>query len=147
MAKARVIPAVVPCEKFYVFHMMSNTVIMYSFLSNTDCVVLCHGPVCQLCVSKEDELKESFKGKDMTYEQYEQLKKLSESHGQGPKEDDTDTKDSPDAARRRYCIPIYTTRLIRACVKCSQRKLHKKHCHHLGVHDLCYFLSSHFLFG
>lgn len=56
----------------------------------------------QLCVSKEEEVKESFKGKDMTYEQYEQLKRLNDSHGQGPKEDDTDTKDSADAARRRY---------------------------------------------
>lgn len=64
---------------------------------------------CQLCVSKEEELKESFKGKDMTYEQYEQLKKLNESHGQGPKEDATDTKDNPDAARRRYTVvTVYT---------------------------------------
>lgn len=55
----------------------------------------------QLCVSKEEEVKESFKGKDMTYEQYQQLKQLNDSHGQGPKEDETDTKDSADAAQRR----------------------------------------------
>lgn len=55
----------------------------------------------QLCVSKEEELKESFKGKDMNYEQYEQLKQLNDAHGQGPKEDTTDTKDTPEAAKRR----------------------------------------------
>lgn len=55
----------------------------------------------QLCVSKEEEMKESFKGKDMTYEQYEQLKQLNDSHGQGPKEDETDMKDTVDAAKRR----------------------------------------------
>lgn len=55
----------------------------------------------QLCVSKEEEVKESFKGKDMTYEQYQQLKQLNDSHGQGPKEDETDTKDNADAAKRR----------------------------------------------
>ncbi|CAM9199761.1 unnamed protein product [Laminaria digitata] len=54
-----------------------------------------------LCVSKEEEVKESFKGKDMTYEQYQQLKQLNDSHGQGPKEDETDTKDNADAAKRR----------------------------------------------
>eukprot|EP00903_Cladosiphon_okamuranus_P017674 g16275.t1 len=54
-----------------------------------------------LCVSKEEEMKESFKGKDMTYEQYEQLKQLNDSHGQGPKEDETDIKDTVDAAKRR----------------------------------------------
>ncbi len=52
-------------------------------------------------MSKEEEVKESFKGKDMTYEQYEQLKQLNESHGQGPKEDETDMKDTVDAAKRR----------------------------------------------
>lgn len=55
----------------------------------------------QLCVSKEEEVKESFKGKDMTYEQYQQLKQLNDSHGQGPKEDETDMKDTVDAAKRR----------------------------------------------
>ncbi|CAN0053782.1 unnamed protein product, partial [Ectocarpus fasciculatus] len=54
-----------------------------------------------LCVSKEEEVKESFKGKDMTYEQYQQLKQLNDSHGQGPKEDETDMKDTADAAKRR----------------------------------------------
>ncbi|CAM9674684.1 unnamed protein product, partial [Hapterophycus canaliculatus] len=54
-----------------------------------------------LCVSKEEEVKESFKGKDMTYEQYQQLKQLNDSHGQGPKEDETDMKDTVDAAKRR----------------------------------------------
>eukprot|EP00752_Nemacystus_decipiens_P003774 g3475.t1 len=54
-----------------------------------------------LCVSKEEEMKESFKGKDMTYEQYQQLKQLNDSHGQGPKEDETDMKDTVDAAKRR----------------------------------------------
>lgn len=58
-------------------------------------------PTNQLCVSKEEEVKESFKGKDMTYEQYEQLKQLNDSHGQGPKEDETDMKDTVDAAKRR----------------------------------------------
>lgn len=46
-------------------------------------------------------MKESFKGKDMTYEQYQQLKQLNDSHGQGPKEDETDMKDTVDAAKRR----------------------------------------------
>lgn len=59
----------------------------------------------QLCVSKEEEVKESFRGKDMTYEQYEQLKQLNEAHGQGPKEDTTDVQDSPDSAKRRRVEP------------------------------------------
>jgi len=32
----------------------------------------------------------------------EQLKQLNESHGQGPKEDETDMKDNVDAAKRRW---------------------------------------------
>lgn len=72
-------------------------------------VSLCILLLGKLCVSKEEELKESFKGKDMTYEQYEQLKTLNESHGQGPKEDDTDTKDSPDNARRRCLQSVRKT--------------------------------------
>lgn len=52
-------------------------------------------------MSKEEEVKESFRGKDMTYEQYQQLKQLNDSHKQGPKEDETDIKDSADAAKRR----------------------------------------------
>lgn len=55
-------------------------------------------------MSKEEEVKESFKGKDMTYDQYQQLKQLNDSHGQGPKEDDTDTQDTAEAAKRRYGI-------------------------------------------
>ncbi|CAM9409161.1 unnamed protein product [Ascophyllum nodosum] len=54
-----------------------------------------------LCVSKEEETKESFRGKDMTYDQFLQLKQLHDAHGQGAKEDNTDTKDTHDAARRR----------------------------------------------
>ncbi|CAM9295655.1 unnamed protein product, partial [Discosporangium mesarthrocarpum] len=54
-----------------------------------------------LCICKEDEMKESFRNKDTTYEQYQQLKQLSEAHGQGAKEDATDTPDSSAAAKRR----------------------------------------------
>jgi hypothetical protein len=53
-----------------------------------------------LSISREEATKEAFKDKDVTYEQYEKLQKIAESHGQGPKPDPLD-EDSPEAARRR----------------------------------------------
>lgn len=73
-------------------------------------------------MSKEEEVKESFKGKDMTYEQYEQLKQLNDSHGQGPKEDETDTKDTADAAKRRCVFSGCPGRgsSLSLCASCSE---------------------------
>lgn len=115
------------------------TAVVPLYVCNTYChIARYHGEACiyllrcfrapiginrvQLCVSKEEEVKESFKGKDMTYEQYEQLKQLNDSHGQGPKEDETDTKDTADAAKRR-CVfsgcPARGSSLL-SCASCLE---------------------------
>ncbi|CAM9732538.1 unnamed protein product, partial [Phaeothamnion confervicola] len=52
-------------------------------------------------VSAEEDKKESFRDKDMSYEQYQQLQKLAEAHGKGAKEDDSDKPDTHEAALRR----------------------------------------------
>lgn len=58
----------------------------------------------QLCSSSEEETKESFRNKEITYEQYLQLKELHNKHFEGSKDDETDIKDTNAAVRRRYAI-------------------------------------------
>ncbi len=57
-----------------------------------------------ITISHEEEVKESLKGKDISYEQYEQLKKLANTHGQESKEDPLDV-DTEEATRMR-CVKL-----------------------------------------
>eukprot|EP00953_Heterococcus_sp_UTEX-ZZ885_P039428 20210-Heterococcus_DN1.PRE.3 len=53
-----------------------------------------------LTISKDELQKEALKDKEITPDQYEQLQKIAESHGQGPKPDPYDA-DTSDAANTR----------------------------------------------
>ncbi len=57
-----------------------------------------------ITISHEEEVKESLKGKDISYDQYEQLKKLATTHGQESKEDILDA-DTEEATRIR-CVKL-----------------------------------------
>ncbi len=58
-----------------------------------------------ITISHEEEVKESLKGKDISYEQYEQLKNLANTHGQQDSKEDPLDVDTEDATRRR-CVKL-----------------------------------------
>lgn len=70
-----------------------------------------------IAISMEELQAEALRGKDMTQEQYQQLQKLQEAHGQGPKGDATDESDTTDAAMKR------ANKLVKAGVIEALRKL------------------------
>ncbi len=58
-----------------------------------------------ITISHEEEVKELLKGKDISYEQYVQLKKLANTHGQQDSKEDPLDIDTEEATRRR-CVKL-----------------------------------------
>ncbi len=58
-----------------------------------------------ITISHEEEVKESLKGKDISYEQYEQLRKLAITHGQEDSKEDPLDVDTEEATRGR-CVKL-----------------------------------------